>query len=146
MRNVITGELYAGRNLLNALALKDLSDLHGIKFPGIEENVEWKDLEQRVKKAEHEGYVVYDTDWNEILFKIKSPYYLITKFFARTKKLEEILIDIKKRGITGDFISKYKIDEEYFLLIHFLKDHIDEIIALDEQSKISKIREFLQKD
>lgn len=145
MRNVITGELYAGRNLLDSLALKDLSDLHGIKFAGIEENVEWKDLEQRVKNAEHEGYVVYSLDWSEILFKIKSPYYLITKFFARTKKLEEILIDIKKRGITGDFISKYKIDEEYFPLIHFLKDHIDEIIALDEQAKIAKIREFLQK-
>ena len=51
--------------------------------------------------------------------------------------------ELKKRKVDSAFIQKYSIDEEYFPLIDFLSDHIDEVIALDQQGRIEFIRNYL---
>ena len=37
-------------------------------------------LKGRLKNVEHEGFMVFDAQNGEMLFKLKSPYYLISKF------------------------------------------------------------------
>ena len=95
------------------------------------------------KAAKHEGFVLYDESYSEIIFKLKTPYYLITKFLGRNKKLEAMIKELKKKRADSDFIQKYSIDEEYFPLIDHLSDHIDEVIALDQQGRIEFIRNYL---
>ena len=95
------------------------------------------------KVAKHEGFVLYDENYSEIIFKLKTPYYLITKFLGRNKKLEAMIKELKKKIADSAFIQKYSIDEEFFPLIDYLSDHIDEVIALDQQGRIEFIRNYL---
>ena len=88
-----------------------------------------------VKDVCHEGYVVRSED---TILKIKSPYYLITKFLARMKneKFENIIDNV-------DF--RKTIDEEYYPLLDNLRDNATAFVALDEQQRLVYIREFLEK-
>ena len=62
---------------------------------------------------------------------------------GRNKKLEAMIKELKKKKADSAFIQKYSIDEEFFPLIDFLSDHIDEVIALDQQGRIEFIRNYL---
>ena len=95
------------------------------------------------KVAKHEGFVLYDEGYKEIIFKLKTPYYLITKFLGRNKKLEAMIKELKKKRADSEFIQKYSIDEEFFPLIDYLSDHIDKVIALDQKGRIEFIRNYL---
>jgi len=95
------------------------------------------------KAAKYEGFVLYDESYSEIIFKLKTPYYLITKFLGRNKKLEAMIKELKKKRADSTFIQKYSIDEEFYPLIDYLSDHIDEVIALDQQGRIEFIRNYL---
>lgn len=87
------------------------------------------------KRCTHEGFVVYDS--MDRALKIKSPYYLVTKFLARKKgeRLIDLLSDIPKLRLT--------VAEEYYPLL----DHIEadiEFPGLDEQGRIEVIRNFFE--
>ena len=64
--------------------------------------------------CEHEGFVVRDKESGELLLKIKSPHYLLRKFFMRgsSKKWDKLWDNPK------DF--KKTIDEEYYPIVEFL--------------------------
>lgn len=98
------------------------------------------DVVKMVKDVRHEGFVVYPTDsWEtDAGLKIKSPYYLTTKFFARksSDKLMDML-DSEK--------AKRQVDEEYYPLIEYLSLNKNEFVALDEQDRIKMISGFLSK-
>lgn len=87
------------------------------------------ELKILLKSVKHEGFVIYT---NDICTKIKSPYYLINKWLARSsnKKLSLLL-------------DKSKIDEEYYPLIDYIKENINSFSVLDEQDKLKFIKEFL---
>ena len=90
------------------------------------------------KNARHEGFVVHgplnNGEWGSI--KIKSPYYLTTKFLARMKK-EKFL-----EKIENPQELKKTIDEEFYDLIDFLHQKRYEVAELDEQKRIELVRNF----
>jgi hypothetical protein len=85
-----------------------------------------------VKCVKHEGFVFYTN--NGISAKIKSPYYLTSKWLARNLKIDKIMRD--------DF--KQQIDEEYYPLLSAIRDNINEYTAKTEQERLAWVRKFLE--
>jgi len=86
------------------------------------------------KKVRHEGFVAYTV--NGQAFKIKSPYYLTSKWVARnprTDKLVNMEADIKKN-----------LDEEYYPLVDAIRANIVEYTAMDEQARLAWVRNYLE--
>ena len=90
------------------------------------------------KECKYEGYVVRLQEDPTKFLKIKSPYYLTTKFLARKRgdKLVELLDDIGK--------SKKTIDEEYYPLLDYLHDIKEEFVLLPEQDRITVIENYFK--
>ncbi len=88
-------------------------------------------LRDRVKTNKQEGFVFYTHEG--ISSKIKSPYYLVKKLFARGN-VENLLA----RNI------KNAIDEEYYPLVDHIKANREEFINLDEQARLAWIRKYLE--
>jgi|GEM_PF-99625 hypothetical protein len=146
-RDVLTGELVNQDELRHFVGEISKSDdiLKQIKFPQIFHNIAFKEIQKIGFSAMHEGFVVYDLDFKEIVFKLKTPFYLITKFIGRKKDLNKMLMGLKDHKVDGNFIQKYSIDEEFFPLIEHLSKNIDEVLVLGEQGRIAYIRNFLIK-
>lgn len=84
------------------------------------------------KQCTHEGYVAYTDDGQA--FKIKSPYYLVSKWLARKVNTDKIT----QPGF------KQSVDEEYYPLVDFVNEHIEEFTAKSEQDRLSMIRQYLE--
>lgn len=67
-------------------------------------------------------------------FKMKSPFYLVSKFLGRsdTKNIESKL-------------NKTNFDEEFYPLIDYINQHLKEFNQKTEQEKLKFIQEFLSK-
>ncbi len=90
------------------------------------------ELLDMTKTVKHEGFVFYTEDG--ISSKIKSPYYLTNKWVARNPRTDKIMRDTIKN----------QVDEEYYPLIDAIRDNIDEYTAMDEQARLSWVRNFLE--
>jgi len=90
-------------------------------------------LLQAVKNVRHEGFVFYTADG--VSAKIKSPYYLTSKWVARNPRTDK-LVDLKND-------IKHNLDEEYFPLVDAIRANIAEYTAMDEQSRLAWVREQL---
>lgn len=91
------------------------------------------ELKEMTQSCRHEGFVFYTKDGQSA--KIKSPYYLTSKWVARnprTDKLVDLKIDIKKN-----------IDEEYYPLIDAIRANIEEYTKMDEQGRLAWVRNTL---
>lgn len=93
-------------------------------------------LEQS-KTYTREGFVVYDTI-SETVLKLKTPYYLINKFLARTKKFDLIF------GTN----HKTRYDEEFYPLLEYLNNTYtkESFEQLSEQERLTVFREFFDND
>jgi hypothetical protein len=92
------------------------------------------ELKAEVKRVKHEGFVFYTADG--VSSKIKSPYYLTSKWVARnprTDKLVNMQADIKKQ-----------LDEEYYPLVDAIRANIVEYTAMDEQARLAWVRNFVE--
>ena len=92
------------------------------------------ELKEEAKKVKHEGFVFYTDDG--VSAKIKSPYYLTSKWVARnprTDKLVNMQADIKKQ-----------LDEEYYPLVDAIRANIVEYTAMDEQARLAWVRNFVE--
>ena len=85
-----------------------------------------------VKDVRHEGFVFY-TDQG-VGSKIKSPYYLTSKWVARNPRTDKLMSDQIKQ----------QIDEEYYPLVDKIRENIVEYTAMDEQARLGWVREFLE--
>jgi hypothetical protein len=86
------------------------------------------------KKVKHEGFVFYTEDGRSA--KIKSPYYLTSKWVARnprTDKLVNLQADIKTQ-----------LDEEFYPLVDAIRANIVEYTAMDEQSRLAWVRNYME--
>jgi hypothetical protein len=92
------------------------------------------DVVKEAKECKHEGFVVYEYPKGTAL-KIKSPHYLMTKFFAR--------IGIERLTTLSRETLRQRIDEEFYDLIDLVMENKEEFIALREQDRIAKIEEWL---
>lgn len=100
--------------------------------------VEWKrctlgELVQEVKTVRHEGFVVYANDYTTS-FKIKSPYYLTAKWVARNPRTDKLM--------TQEF--REQLDEEYYPLLDHIRANIEAYTVMDEQERLSWVREYLE--
>jgi len=90
------------------------------------------DLKQKVKNVKHEGYVIYCKDGRTT--KIKSKYYLISKFFSRCNNTDKLF----------DRTAKSKYDEEFYPLIEKIHEDKDNFAFLSEQDRLEYIRNYLE--
>ena len=91
-------------------------------------------VERMTKICKFEGYVVYTDDGES--FKIKSPYYLTSKWVARNPRTDKIMnmqADIKKN-----------LDEEYYGLIDAIRANIVEYTAMTEQERLAWVRNHME--
>ena len=91
-------------------------------------------LKQEVKNVKHEGFVFYTEDG--ISSKIKSPYYLTSKWVARNPRTDK-LVDLNKD-------IKQNLDEEYYPLVDAIRANIAEYTAMDEQARLAWVRNFME--
>jgi hypothetical protein len=92
------------------------------------------ELKALVKTVKHEGFVFYTKDG--VGSKIKSPYYLTSKWVARNPRTDK-LVDLKND-------IKHNLDEEYYPLVDAIRANIVEYTAMDEQARLAWVRKFLE--
>ena len=90
-------------------------------------------VKDMAKECKHEGYVFYTEDG--VSAKIKSPYYLTSKWVARNPRTDK-LVDLNKD-------IKHNLDEEYYPLVDAIRANIVEYTAMDEQDRLVWVRNFL---
>lgn len=105
-----------------------------LKRPQMIRNISFKEAKTLLKTVKHEGFMVFDSHTKELLFKLKSPFYLVSKFLGRSN---EESIDRK--------LNKNHVDEEYYPLIDHIKENKDIFNQLSELDKITFIQNFLEK-
>jgi hypothetical protein len=91
-------------------------------------------LKELAKECKHEGYVFYTADG--VSAKIKSPYYLTSKWVARNPRTDK-LVDLNKD-------IKHQLDEEYYPLVDAIRANIVEYTAMDEQARLSWVRNYME--
>jgi hypothetical protein len=91
-------------------------------------------LKEMVKTCKHEGYVFYTADG--VSSKIKSPYYLTSKWVARNPRTDK-LVDMNKD-------IKHQLDEEYYPLVDAIRANIVEYTAMDEQARLGWVRNYME--
>jgi len=87
-----------------------------------------------VKTVKHEGYVFYTKDG--VSAKIKSPYYLTSKWVARNPRTDK-LVDLNRD-------IKHNLDEEYYPLVDAIRANIVEYTAMDEQARLAWVRNYME--
>lgn len=120
--------------------LDELGKLYGIRRPETIHCTFGK-CKELLKTVNHEGFMVFsdenknDFKQDQLLFKMKSPYYLISKLFGRMKneKLEIVL-------------DKKNIDEEYYEVVEYIKQNLDKFKQMNEQQKIDFVSDFLNEN
>ena len=127
IRNVATGEQFSEAQL------DQIAQQHGIARPQTISNITFGELKALLKTVEHEGFMVFDAATGEMLFKLKSPYYLISKFLGRSNA-----------GNIGRKLDKRHVDEEYYPLIDHIREHQATFNAMSEHEKIAFIQAFLR--
>ena len=127
IRNVATGEQFTESRL------DQIAQEHGIARPQTLTDITFGELKALLKTVEHEGFMVFDADTGEMLFKLKSPYYLISKFLGRSNE-----------GNLGRKLDKRHVDEEYYPLIDHSREHQATFNAMSEHEKIAFIQAFLR--
>lgn len=90
-------------------------------------------LKEDAKGCKHEGYVFYTQDG--VSAKIKSPYYLTSKWVARNPRTDK-LVDLNRD-------IKHNLDEEYYPLVDAIRANIVAYTAMDEQARLAWVREQL---
>jgi hypothetical protein len=91
-------------------------------------------LQEMAKECKHEGFVFYTDEG--VSAKIKSPYYLTSKWVARNPRTDK-LVDLNKD-------IKHNIDEEYYPLIDAIRANINEYTAMDEQARLVWVRNYME--
>lgn len=118
--------------------LDAMADLFGCKRPEHLMVSKFKHVLEMSETAKHEGFMVEGMASGTKL-KLKTPYYLTSKFFARAseKKMTQIISSPQARE---------EIDEEYYPLIDYVQQQYEQYKELDEQAKLAFIREFLSRN
>ena len=91
-------------------------------------------LKEMTRECKHEGFVFYTDDG--VSAKIKSPYYLTSKWVARNPRTDK-LVDLNRD-------IKHNLDEEYYNLVDAIREDIVKYTALDEQSRLAWVRNYLE--
>jgi hypothetical protein len=91
------------------------------------------ELKQMVRECRHEGFVFYTR--TNVSAKIKSPYYLTSKWVARNPRTDKLV------DLNNDI--KHQLDEEYYPLVDAIRENIVAYTAMDEQARLAWVRNFV---
>lgn len=116
----------------NGLILQDMAERFNCHVPEVYATTVGN-LVEMTKNVRHEGFVFYTEDG--VSAKIKSPYYLTSKWVARNPRTDK-LVDLKND-------IKHNLDEEYYPLVDAIRANIVEYTAMDEQARLAWVREKL---
>jgi hypothetical protein len=112
--------------------LKEKAARMGVMFPDYR-ICKFGDIVADAKKSKREGWVVYSQESDKSL-KIKTPYYLVSKFIARKKDMSVM------------FSNNYRqhFDEEFYPLCEYLQKiyNGDLFMQISEQRRLEIIREY----
>lgn len=122
----------SGRQFAEA-ELDRIAAKHGIRRPATLRGLTFGELKAMLQTVEHEGFMVFDAATQQMLFKLKSPYYLVSKLLGRSNETN-----------LAAKLDKRRIDEEFYPLIDHIRERQDEFNALDEQEKIAFVQAFLR--
>lgn len=89
------------------------------------------ELQKMVKECQSEGFIFYTP--SGVSAKIKSPYYLTSKWVARNPRTDKLMTEGFKK----------QIDEEYYPLLTHIRTNIDAYTAMSEQERLAFTRQFL---
>lgn len=98
----------------------------------------FSDVVKLSKECKHEGYVVRLLNDHSKFLKLKSPYYLVSKFLARKNgnNLVTMLENVKE--------TKKTVDEEYYPLLDYLATIKEQFTQQTEQERLTTIETFFQ--
>ncbi|SSY81159.1 RNA ligase [Alysiella crassa] len=113
--------------------LDDVAARFDIKRPQTIENIEFGELKSLLKTVEHEGFMVFDAATETMLFKLKSPYYLVSKLFGRSSETS-----------LGRKLDKRNLDEEFYPLADYIAENKAIFNEMTELDKIAFIQDFLK--
>lgn len=100
----------------------------------------FKQARNLAKMIKHEGFVIRQES-TEYAVKIKSPYYLFTKFFARkgTEKLAKLL----EQGVESQSIRELDfMEEEFYGLLEYIINDKENFMSLTEQGRIRYVEKY----
>jgi len=129
----------AKHHLLPESQLDDLGDFYGIMRPQWEYG-QFGDFVDVLPECNHEGFVCYERYGdNPQELKMKTPYYLATKFLGRinTDKLVNSLIE------DGGEALKKRIDEEFYFVVDYLRDNFAKFSDLKTPERVEFIRDVI---
>lgn len=115
--------------------LDGLADQYNLKRPNWF-RMRFSDIMDISRTVQHEGFVCYTENGEEL--KLKSPYYLTTKFFAR--KTVEKLNDL----IDNPIGLKQSLDEEFYPVVDYIVQQGENFTAKSEQQRLSMMRAFVE--
>lgn len=135
IRNHISGEMFSERALDSEAYFLNGVDMckrpeHFLHY--------WGDVDRLVRQCRMEGYMVRNASTGETLMKIKSPYYLSTKFLMRMGKgKQEQMFDNSK-------VFKETIDEEFYGVVDYIVENFnaEQWNAFKEQERRVIIEEY----
>ena len=96
------------------------------------------DVVKLSKECRHEGYVVRLFNDQSKFLKLKSPYYLVSKFLAR-KNGDSLIAMLENINET-----KKTIDEEYYPLLDYLSSIKEQFTQQTEQERLTTIETFFK--
>jgi len=119
--------------LFTEFFLDDVAKSWGVHRPEHKE-IKFSDLIEETKSIKHEGWLVYDLQ-SPTMLKMKSPYYLVSKFLARTKKMDLIFTDN----------YKHHFDEEFYALVSYLQENFtkEQFLETSEDERLIIVQNFL---
>ena len=128
----------AQQHLFSESHLDELALESGVHRPEWKAYSNFQDVKNDLRNINHEGFVVRDYNGNEL--KMKSPYYLVTKFLGRKtqEKLDQIISNPEE--------AKKIIDEEFYSVLDYLSTRKDDFINMSEQERFSFVREYFDNE
>ena len=115
--------------------LDTMAEAMGVKRP------EWfvtrfSNIAEQARTCRSEGFVCYG---DGTALKIKSPFYLVSKLFARMNS------DKLTKSLQDPGSLKQRLDEEFYSLIEHLTEHQTEFAAMTEQDRLVFVRDYFEK-
>lgn len=97
----------------------------------------FSELRELASTVSHEGFVCWNEHGYEL--KLKSPYYLTTKFLGRVK-------DVKYQKLLNNPSELRKIiDEEFYDVVDYINNDIEFFFSMGEQDKMRFIRNYFDR-
>lgn len=124
---------------LKEIMLDFMAQEAGWKRPKWKKYNTFQQLKDELKDCKIEGFMVYGQESGTVL-KLKSPYYLCTKFLARMR--DEKLLTM----LDNPELLKQKIDEEFFSVIDYINQDKNSFVDMSEQERVKYIRDYFDKE